>query len=91
MRGQAIAGYILVGSTLGYGAGPVLLGVMTDYVFMDPMKLNYAMVCLATITAPLAFFSLLWGRKAFAAAVVAEETRIATEEKQSQPAEKAVA
>lgn len=76
MRGQIIAGYILSTNLIGYGAGPLLLGLMTDYIFMDPMKLNYALVLLAAVTTPLCIGLLLWGRKAYANALVQEEARI---------------
>jgi len=76
MRGQAAAGFIVSTNLIGYGAGPLVLGMMTDYVFMDPMKLNYALVLLAAITTPAAIILLQWGRKAFAQALVEEETRL---------------
>lgn len=79
MRGQIVAGFILATNLIGYGAGPLLLGMMTDYLFMDPMKLDYALVLLAAITTPLSIAFLMWGRKAYAAALVEEETRLKTE------------
>lgn len=83
MRGQIVAGFILATNLIGYGAGPLLLGMMTDYLFMDPMKLDYALVLLAAITTPLSIAFLWWGRKAFATALVEEETRLETEQKEA--------
>lgn len=75
MRGQVIALYVLCTSIIGYGSGPWLIGFFTDYLFKDEMMLNYSLALVAAITTPACIGLLLWGRKAFAAAVVEEEER----------------
>ncbi len=77
MRGQIIAMYVLCTSIIGYGAGPFLIGVFTDSVFGDEMMLNYSIALLAAITTPACIGFYLWGRKAYAAALVEEEDRLA--------------
>ncbi|MCJ9428290.1 spinster family MFS transporter [Kordiimonas marina] len=77
MRGQVTAFYVLCTNIIGYGSGPWLIGFFTDHVFGDEMKLNYSMALVAAITTPLCLGLLLWGRKAFAKAVIAEEERLA--------------
>ncbi|WP_417459670.1 spinster family MFS transporter [Kordiimonas sp.] len=75
MRGQVIAFYVFCTNILGYGGGPFLIGFLTDSLFGDKMMLNYSLALVAAITTPCCIGLLLWGRKAFAAAVVEEEER----------------
>ncbi len=82
MRGQVVAMYVLCTSLIGYGAGPYLLGLFTDQLFGgDPMKLHYSLLLLAAITTPLCIAFYQWGRKPYAAALVAEEARQADVDK----------
>lgn len=76
MRGQVTALYVLCTNIIGYGSGPWLIGFFTDHLFGDEMKLNYALALVAAIATPLSIGLLAWSRKAFAAAVVAEEDRL---------------
>jgi MFS family permease len=76
MRGQIISIYVMCTSIIGYGAGPFALGFFTDHIFGDEMKLNLSFLLLALITVPVGILSFLWGRKAYAAAVVEEEERL---------------
>lgn len=76
MRGQIIALYVLCTNIIGYGAGPLLIGAFTDHLFGDEMMLNYSLALVAAITTPLSIGLLLWGRKAYAAALVEEEERL---------------
>jgi len=77
MRGQVVAMYVLCTSIIGYGAGPYLLGFFTDSIFGDEMQLHLSLVLLAAITTPLSAGFYLWGRKAYAKALVEEEARMA--------------
>ncbi len=77
MRGQIIAMYVLCTSIIGYGAGPFLVGFFTDYVFADEMKLHYSLALLAATATPLSIGFYLWGRKAYAKALIKEENRLA--------------
>lgn len=77
MRGQVIAIYVLSTTVIGYGMGPFLLGFFTDQLFGgDIMKLHLSLILLSAITTPLGIATFLWGRKAYAAALVKEETRL---------------
>ncbi len=79
MRGQVIAMYVLCTSIIGYGAGPLLIGAFTDHLFGDEMMLNYSLALVAAITTPACIGLLLWGRKAYAKALVEEEARLNSE------------
>lgn len=81
MRGQITAAFVLVVTLLGYSIGPLSLGVMTDYVFKDPMKLNYALVTLGAITTPACIAFLLWSKKSYVTAFIEEETRLSESRK----------
>lgn len=43
LRGFVTAIYILVIGIFGAGAGPPVMGWVTDHVFADPLKINYSM------------------------------------------------
>ncbi len=77
MRGQIIAAYVLCTSIIGYGAGPLLIGFFTDYLFGDEMMLNRSLALVAAITTPASIALLLWARKPFAKAHEEEEARLA--------------
>lgn len=44
MRGQAIALFTGVLNLLGAGIGPVMVGVITDYLFGDPLAIRYSIL-----------------------------------------------
>ena len=52
-RGQVIAIYLLFINLIGLGLGPLMVGVLTDYVFRDESMLNYSMLVLAVVLLPL--------------------------------------
>jgi len=63
MRAQMIALFLMVTGALGLGTGPIIVGIMTDYVFADPMKLHTAVAAstfaLCGLGLPLVLFSRL--------------------------------
>lgn len=42
MRAQMIALFIMFTGAVGIGTGPIIVGVITDYIFADPMTLHHA-------------------------------------------------
>lgn len=69
MRGQISALAIFIINVLGYGVGPTLIAVFTDYVFGSEAELRYALSAAALILAPCAGLSIASGLKAYGAAV----------------------
>ncbi len=63
MRAQMIALFLMVTGALGLGTGPIIVGLMTDYVFADPMQLHTAVAAstfaLCGLGLPLVLFSRL--------------------------------
>ena len=81
MRGQIIAVYVLSINIIGYGGGAYLFGYLSD-LLAGPYGadgLRYAYVIFGAVTGPLSFALYVWGRKAFARAVVEEEKRLAAQ------------
>lgn len=58
-RGQAGASFMLIGNILGLGLGPLLVALLTDYVFVDPALVNYSLQVFALVTMPLSGL-ILW-------------------------------
>lgn len=54
MRAQVSAGLLFVVNIAGLGLGPLIIGLMTNYLFGDESKLNYSLSLVALIVCPLA-------------------------------------
>lgn len=52
MRGQLVTLAMLVGSIIGWGGGPIITALITDYVFKDEAAIGYSLV-VATVPAAL--------------------------------------
>ena len=63
LRGQASAIYIFFNSLIGLGLGPWAVGLATDYLFRDEMKVNYSIVLVGFATHVLAALLLYVGMK----------------------------
>ena len=59
MRGQASAIYLLIINLIGLGLGPQVIALLTDYVFVDPLKVHFSLVC-TTGAAHVLAIALLW-------------------------------
>lgn len=71
LRGQMGAAYLMVSSLLGAGLGPLLIGVLTEHVFADHMKVGWS-VAMVIGSGGAAGAALLWtGRHAYREAVIA--------------------
>nr|WP_180206925.1 MFS transporter [Pseudomonas sp. SbOxS1]NYU07249.1 MFS transporter [Pseudomonas sp. SbOxS1] len=65
MRGQFIALFTGVLNLLGVGIGPLAIGVITDYVLVDPAAIRYSILVVTLIACVLACPLLLCARHSF--------------------------
>lgn len=54
MRGQIMAIFLFIFNIIGFGMGPTIVALFTDFVFGDPAQLKYAMATAAAIIGPVA-------------------------------------
>jgi MFS family permease len=66
-RAQVTAIYITLTTLIGLVLGPLLVGMMTDYVFRDPSDIRYSLAVVIGIAAPLMFALLLVARRPYRA------------------------
>lgn len=61
-RAQVTALYITLITLVGLGVGPTVVGLMTDYVFQDPLDVRYSMAIVVATPAPIMFalMALAW-------------------------------
>jgi MFS family permease len=71
MRGMVTALVLFGFNVIGYGLGPLVLALFTDYVFADPGQIRYAMTACYAIISPIAFLILWLGLKPYGRAVAA--------------------
>jgi MFS family permease len=65
MRGQFIALFTGVLNLLGAGIGPVAIGVITDYLLVDPAAIRYSILIVTLIACALACVLLSGARHSF--------------------------
>ena len=53
LRGQASAIYYLANSIIGLTVGPLSIGLLTDYVYKDPLRIGSALALVAIVIAPI--------------------------------------
>jgi MFS family permease len=58
-RGQVTAIYITILTLVGLVIGPMVVGLMTDYVFKDPNDIRYSLAIVVGLPAPIMFTLLL--------------------------------
>jgi MFS family permease len=65
MRGQAVTLVLMLGTVLGWAAGPTVVAVFTDFVFQDDNALPYSIIA-ATVPMALLAVGVSWsGRRAY--------------------------
>jgi MFS family permease len=74
MRGQIRAAYQFVFNVVGFGAGPFLVAVCTDYVFGYDGALRFSLASVAAIIGPVAALLTWYGMRPYAACVVRSRT-----------------
>ena len=58
-RAQVSAVYLFVLNILGLGVGPPLVGLLTDHLFHDPLKIRFSLI-IVVFCAALTAITLLW-------------------------------
>lgn len=58
LRAQTTALFLGTFTILGLGAGPIVVGAITDYVFADQSMIGYSLAIVVSIAYPLAFLSI---------------------------------
>jgi len=69
MKGQVTAVMLFGFNILGYGLGPTVTALFTDYLFRDEMQVGYALSTCYALLGPIAFLIMLSGLKPYARAV----------------------
>jgi MFS family permease len=78
LRGQASAIYYLVISVIGLTLGPLIVGLLTDYVYEDPRAIGSALAIVSIVVGPAAAL-LAWStRRPFARLVSAPAEALAS-------------
>ena len=67
IRGQLTALYMTIINVVGLGLGPMVVGLFTDFVFMDEGDVRYSLAIVNAFCAPAAFLFLMLGFKHYAA------------------------
>jgi MFS family permease len=66
LRGQASAVYYLANSVIGLTVGPLSVGLLTDYVYRDPLRIGSALALIAIVIAPITTALAFTTREPFA-------------------------
>ena len=66
LRGQVSALYYLANSVVGLTLGPLSIGLLTDYVYEDPLRIGSALTVVAIVIAPITSVLALATRAPFA-------------------------
>jgi MFS family permease len=67
MRGQVSAIYLLAINVVGFTLGPFAVGLVSDFVFRDPLMIGYSILSVAAVFLPLAALLLYIGSRGYAA------------------------
>lgn len=87
LRGQVVAIYLIVGSAVGMGLGPVVLGAVNDNLFPEADGVRQSMMFVVTACAPLWLAFHWFGRGHYAASLRQAEAQAAHNEQASCAAE----
>lgn len=66
IRAQVLAVALFMGSLLGFGLGPLIVALFTDYVFKNPQDLKYSMALCCAILGPIACLLTAQGLRPYA-------------------------
>lgn len=66
MRGVMTSVFLAIVTMVGIGLGPPMVGVITDFAFADPDKLNLSLLAMVLVVASLGAIMALMSRAAFA-------------------------
>jgi MFS family permease len=71
MRGQATALFLFVFNIVGFGLGPTVIALITDYVFHDDSRVGSALALATIILGPLSAWALVRGLKPYGRLIAA--------------------
>jgi MFS family permease len=71
IRGQITALFLFVFNVIGFGLGPILVAVFTDYVFKAESQVGYSLALTGLILGPLGTFIIWLGMKPYGRSVAA--------------------
>jgi len=71
MRGQATALFLFVFNIVGFGCGPTVIALITDYVFHDDTRVGSALALATAVLGPLAAWALVRGLKPYGRLIAA--------------------
>jgi MFS family permease len=74
MRGQATALFLFVFNIVGFGCGPTVIALITDYVFHNDARVGSALALSTIILGPLSAFALWRGLKPYGRLIAATAT-----------------
>lgn len=63
MRGVVGAFYFSIASIIGLGAAPTMVGMMTDYVFKNPLMVGWSITIVVSVAMALGCLLILYSRK----------------------------
>jgi len=69
MRGQMVALFLLMFNVIGFGLGPTIVALLTDFAFGDEAMLRWALVTTVAVLGTLSAVSITLGLKAYGAEV----------------------
>ena len=69
LRGKITALYLFLLNVVGIALSPILVALLTDYVFRDPMMIRWSIVSLLAFSSPLSLYFVIRSRKPFLAEV----------------------
>ena len=70
MRGLSSSLFLMMNSLIGLGLGPTAIGLLTDYVFRDDMKLGWSCVVVGVFAQVAAFLIFYFGKDSYTESVV---------------------
>jgi hypothetical protein len=65
MRGQVTLIWLFIFNVIGFGTGPTLVALLTDYVFRSEAQLNLSMATVAFVIGPIATLVIWAGMKPY--------------------------
>jgi MFS family permease len=65
MRGQTTALFLFVFNIVGFGCGPTVIALITDYVFHDDTRVGSALALATVVLGPLSAWALSRGLKPY--------------------------
>ncbi|WP_202842587.1 MFS transporter [Luteimonas saliphila] len=77
IRGQLIAMFLFVFTTLGMGAGPALVGALTDFVFKDEARLGTSLMIVIVSCFAIALVAMRLSLRYLGPSILRAETAIA--------------